>query len=236
MAGVLRSYLELCRASNLPTVWTNVLCATLLSSAPWRPVSTLAAAVAVSLFYVGGMALNDVLDVEEDRKRKPQRPIPSGRISRRAAAWFAIALFALGLALLGTFDSIWSMGNGLLLIGLIYLYDRLHSLHPATVLLMAGCRFMVFLTAADVVSWNLQDRVLLGALAQFVYIVLLTVVARWEKHTTRELGFPLIPWMIAGISLVDGVLMAALVHPAWFAAGVAGAVLTRAAQTQVRGD
>src|SRR5438552_1050327 len=71
-----RTYLELCRASNLPTVWTNVLAAVVLSGAAVLSVPALLAMVSLSLMYVGGMTLNDVLDVDEDRARKPSRPIP----------------------------------------------------------------------------------------------------------------------------------------------------------------
>jgi len=42
--------------------------------------------------------------------------------------------------------------------------------------------------------------------------------------------------MIAGISLLDGVLMAVLVSPAWLIAGIAGTLLTGYGQRFVRGD
>src|SRR5262245_63491269 len=35
-----------------------------------------------SLFYSGGMALNDAFDAEIDARERPERPIPSGRVSR----------------------------------------------------------------------------------------------------------------------------------------------------------
>ena len=72
--GLMRSYLELCRASNLPTVWTNTLAAVLLARRG-EPFSAgalgaaLAVGAALSLFYLGGMALNDVLDVEESSEK-----------------------------------------------------------------------------------------------------------------------------------------------------------------------
>jgi geranylgeranylglycerol-phosphate geranylgeranyltransferase len=46
------------------------------------------------LFAGAGNALNDYFDAETDKKNHPERPIPSGRIERRAAKNLAVALFA----------------------------------------------------------------------------------------------------------------------------------------------
>ena len=42
--------------------------------------------------------LNDVFDLEIDRKERPERPLPSGLVSRSAAARFGFALLAGGIA------------------------------------------------------------------------------------------------------------------------------------------
>lgn len=231
----LRALLELCRASNLPTVWTNVLAAVVLCGA-FDLRRALAAGASVTLTYLGGMALNDVLDVEEDRLQRPGRPIPSGRISVGAAGLFAAALFAAGLALLAAFCSTKALWAGVLLLLAVYLYDRLHRLSAATVLVMATCRALVFAVAALAVSGRVNRWVALAAAAQFVYTVALTAVARWEKAAPRSLRVPPIPWMLAGVSVVDGVVLAALAAPLWLIPGLAGAAATRLLQTQVRGD
>ena len=233
--GVVRSYLELCRASNLPTVWTNVLAAVILSG-EWPLLQTLAAGASVTLTYLGGMALNDLLDIDEDRVRKPSRPIPSGRVSVGGASAFAALLFGTALLLLVVFCPWRAVVAGVALLAAVVLYDRLHSQSAATVLLMAACRALVFAVAALAVSGTVSRWVAVAAAAQFLYIVALTVVARWEKAAPRTFRIPPIPWLLAGISLVDGVLLAVLVNPAWLAAGVAGAVLTRLFQTRVSGD
>ncbi len=248
--GTLRSYLELCRASNLPTVWTNVLAAALLCrsanvagsidgtrvNSSGVVVAALLAAIALSLLYLGGMALNDVLDVEEDRVKKPGRPIPSGRISRAGAAAFTVALFISGLLILVAMSRPSAVGAGLLLVAVIYLYDRLHSRSWLTVLLMASCRFLVFIVTALAVAETYNHLVICAASVQFLYIVALTAIARWEKAAPRSFRIPPIPWMLAGISVVDGLLMAAFVSPLWLFAGLLGAAATRLLQTQVRGD
>lgn len=234
MAG-LRAWLELCRASNLPTVWTNALCAAVLSGGSLLSVRGAASTAAASLLYVAGMSLNDLLDVEEDRARKPSRPLPSGRISRRGAAVFTAGLFLAALTLLaapcGPTPLLW----GLALSVAVVLYDALHRRHPATVLLMAACRALVFPVVASGAGGALTTNVAVAAAAQFAYVVLLTLVARWEKTALKRPVLP-IPWLLAGISIVDGVVLAALRHPAWLLAGLAGGVLTRIGQRWVPGD
>src|SRR6185295_15322053 len=76
------SYLLLARVSNLPTVWTNVLAGMVTRDAPpdWPTFAQIA--VAASLFYSGGMFLNDACDAEYDARSRPERPIPSGDVTR----------------------------------------------------------------------------------------------------------------------------------------------------------
>ena len=54
---------------------------------------------AVVALYAAGMVLNDVCDVELDRRERPERPLPSGDVSVAAAALAGVALLAAGVAL-----------------------------------------------------------------------------------------------------------------------------------------
>jgi len=280
--ATLKAYLDLCRVSNLPTVWTNVLAASLLAGGGVLERGPAAlAALALSLFYLGGMALNDLCDCDHDRLQRPSRPIPSGRIPVTDARLFTLALFAAGFLVLALAPWPAALPAAVLLLAVIYAYDRHHKQNPYSVLLMASCRFLVYVVAALAVSGRVATPVLLAGAIQFSYIVLLSLVARWEnsrsekppqlpspggaqrKHGRSEtaphvpspggmsavalakaegrLGrgespFPLIPLLLAGISLLDGVLLAFLVQPQWLAAGVAGFLLTLAGQRYVRGD
>ncbi|MEX0886669.1 MAG: hypothetical protein WD009_09545, partial [Phycisphaeraceae bacterium] len=90
MSARLRAWMELARVSNLPTVWSNVLMGMVLGFLAgaasgqvfvppverWQLAvlvmnESLGLLVAMSLLYVGGMMLNDVVDVEVDRRRRP---------------------------------------------------------------------------------------------------------------------------------------------------------------------
>lgn len=60
------------------------------SQIPWLPM------IASLCVYHGGMALNDWADREEDARLRPDRPIPSGKISARAALTVALLLLCAG--------------------------------------------------------------------------------------------------------------------------------------------
>lgn len=47
--------------------------------------------------YGGGVVLNDVFDAELDKTERPERPIPSGIVSKKAAALLASFLFLIGI-------------------------------------------------------------------------------------------------------------------------------------------
>jgi geranylgeranylglycerol-phosphate geranylgeranyltransferase len=56
------------------------------------------ATASVFLLVAGGYVLNDVLDIEHDRITRPDRPLPSGRVSRRVAFRVGVLLLAASAA------------------------------------------------------------------------------------------------------------------------------------------
>ncbi|WP_405762691.1 UbiA family prenyltransferase [Streptomyces sp. NBC_01420] len=93
-----RAWAELLRISALFTVPGDALAGA--AAAGRRPDRSTALAMGASLcLYEAGMALNDWADRDEDAVDRPHRPIPSGRITPRAALTAAGALTAVGLAL-----------------------------------------------------------------------------------------------------------------------------------------
>jgi len=57
------------------------------------------ATLAAALLNAGSNTLNQVADLEIDRINKPDRPLPSGRTTRRAALVFCVAAYLVALAL-----------------------------------------------------------------------------------------------------------------------------------------
>jgi 4-hydroxybenzoate polyprenyltransferase len=90
---------QLLRVGNVYTAVANVLAGYLIVAGQWQPIAPLVVlAFASALIYAAGMALNDAYDAELDRVERPERPIPSGRISREAALAAGWALLAAGVA------------------------------------------------------------------------------------------------------------------------------------------
>jgi 4-hydroxybenzoate polyprenyltransferase len=190
----------------------------------------------MSLFYSGGMSLNDICDITPDKVKKPLRPLPSGKISLRNGALFTGALFLSAIVLLVFMPFHRAIFAGLLLLFVIAAYDLVHKAHPLSVILMAGCRLLVFVVTSLAVAGSMVSLAMVAGWAQFAYLLLICVVARYENSMSIPFKFPVIPAMLAGISLMDGVLMAVLVSPVWLAAGIAGTILTWYGQRFVRGD
>lgn len=222
----LRSVAELARVSNLPTCISNVLVGCAAGAGrenlTWPPVMTVM--VSVCLFYMGGMILNDVMDAQSDLLERPDRPVPSGRISRPIAMILAVAALVGALTVL-----LIRLPHAVLLaVGLavmIVLYDLLHKRWAGAVMLMGACRGLVYLTAAVAVggAFGAAKPVLLFAAAMILYTIGLSLVAR--KETAAWIG----PWRWVAILMpVLIVFPAAKVQPAawtWTVAAAAAAFL-----------
>ncbi|MEU2130165.1 SCO3242 family prenyltransferase [Streptomyces sp. NPDC018352] len=98
MNPTLRTYAELVRAPAAITVPGDVVAGALAAGRPGIRRTTGLAASSVALYWAG-MALNDWADRAEDAAERPERPIPSGRLTPRAALATAIGLTGAGLGL-----------------------------------------------------------------------------------------------------------------------------------------
>lgn len=183
-----RMLLELGRTSNLPTVWSNVLAGALLSGAALSAGPLALCAVVGSLFYVGGMLLNDAFDAEIDARERSDRPIPSGRVSRAEVFGYGFGLLAAGLCLLILRVVVSGAGLGAVFAGLftaiaIVAYDLWHKGRPWSPIVMGMCRAGLYAMGALSVVPELMPSVWLGALSLLLYIVGLTHVARFETRS-----------------------------------------------------
>lgn len=226
--------LRLGRVSNLPTVWTNVLAGVALNGGVPSARLVVPVGIAASLFYVAGMYLNDAFDHRWDAQHRPERPIPSGQVTAATVFAAGFSMMALGLVLL-------SLGpgrpapffGGLALAACIVLYDVSHKNNPLAPLVMGLCRVAVYAIGALAVAPHLSTPVYLGATLQLAYLVGLTLVA---KHETKNPRLPrLVGALIAGICLVDALVLLVVHQP--LAALVAGAAfpLTRYFQRHIAG-
>ena len=174
-----RTLLNLGRVSNLPTVWSNCLAGWWLGGGGnLRAIPWLLAGA--TLLYTGGMFLNDAFDVEFDRQRRKERPIPSGAISAGAVWFWGFALLAAGEACL-LVVGLQTAALGLTLLLCIVVYDAVHKLVAFSPALMGFCRLLLYLVAASTGADGITGRALWCALALAVYVVGLSYMARVES-------------------------------------------------------
>ncbi|NBT13055.1 MAG: hypothetical protein EBS56_05655 [Planctomycetia bacterium] len=153
------TWLRLLRIPNHATAAADVLAGFLIVARP-REIGPLPPALwwalAASLaFYAAGMVLNDVFDVELDRRERPERPLPSGTIAVGTAATVGRGLLTLGslAACLAAFGSTHPAVAlvGAALAAAVWTYDR-HAkptaFGPAVMGTCRGLNWLLGMTAA----------------------------------------------------------------------------------------
>ena len=133
--------------------------------------------------YCAGMVFNDVFDVEQDRRERPFRPLPSGRVTVRRAAAVGAALMVAGLACAAAAGVrpdgfAWlPLTLAALMSSAILLYDGWLKRTWAGPLGMGACRFLNVLLGLAIVeqpSWGFNVYL---ALIVGLYIVGVTLFA-----------------------------------------------------------
>ncbi|MCZ6675085.1 MAG: UbiA family prenyltransferase [Verrucomicrobia bacterium] len=180
----IRSWLILGRVSNLSTVWSNGLCAWILDGGEDTRLLVVMLA-GLSLLYAGGMYLNDYCDVDFDRRFRPERPIPAGKVKRSTVLVAALGLFAAGLGCIA-----WA-GTGplfyaLILLGVIVVYDLVHKDTVLGVPLMAACRTGVYLTIGAAGRGHINPLIWGASGLIFFYVLGVTALARTESTSLKE--------------------------------------------------
>jgi 4-hydroxybenzoate polyprenyltransferase len=165
-----------------------------------------------SLLYVAGVVLNDVFDLKLDMRERPHRPLPSRRISLKAARRLGFGLLFAGAAL-GWIAS-FLIGNMLpgaiasILAASIFIYDagiKFTAIGPA---LMGACRMFNVLLGMSAAGGPLGNENWVVAGAVGLYIAGVTWFARTEN--TRSARVHLI---LATIVMMLGIgLLGSLPH------------------------
>jgi UbiA prenyltransferase family len=110
---------------------------------------TAALAGASVCLYWAGMAANDWADRELDAAERPERPIPSGRVSARAALGVAIGLTAAGVAIVGKAAGSRGLVVAVPLVAAIWTYDLWAKNTAGGPAVMASCRALDVLLGAS---------------------------------------------------------------------------------------
>ncbi|MGH7998534.1 MAG: UbiA-like protein EboC [Brasilonema sp.] len=203
------AYLQLLRPANIVTAWADVLagfaasgCVVFftLSSSHLIPLAWLL--LATTGLYGGGIVFNDVFDAEIDAIERPERPIPSGRASRKEASILGGLLLSVGI--LAASQVSWvsaTLACGIAAAAI--LYDAYSKHHPIFGPLNMGlCRGGNLMLGVSAVSPMVSNYWFL-ALIPIVYIAAITTLSRGEVHggksSTGAIALILIGIVIAGL-------------------------------------
>jgi 4-hydroxybenzoate polyprenyltransferase len=131
--------------------------------------------------YGGGVVFNDVFDAELDRIERPERPIPSGRVSIGEATWLGIFLLVIGVASAFAYN----LYSGLIALSIAIaalVYDKFGKhysfMGPVN---MGLCRGLNLLLGISIITssvgqwWHL-------AFVPIIYIASITMISRGEVH------------------------------------------------------
>jgi 4-hydroxybenzoate polyprenyltransferase len=223
----LRVALRLGRVSNLPTVWTNVLTGVVLAGVGFKVLDLLILMLAGSLFYVGGMYLNDAFDAEIDQRERPERPIPSGQVTARTVFVLGFAMLLGGIGLLTRIGLVlqdgasWpTIGAGLILALTVLVYDGYHKNNPLSPVLMGICRILLYVMAALALRPAFTLDLAWACVVLLSYLIGLTQVAKQENLGRVSNAWPLVflaAPLIYGLtdSAQPPVLLGLIVLTAW---------------------
>jgi 4-hydroxybenzoate polyprenyltransferase len=208
--------------TTVADVWAGFFCAGGAVSQPGDVAHLALVHVAAIALYLGGMTLNDAFDAKEDEKKHPERPIPSGVLTRGEA--FAQGFALLGIGLAGGFAA--GQRTGLVACALaaaIVLYDGVAKRWAAPGALCMGlCRALDVQLGAGWAGAGFWPAVALGA-----YIFAVTMLSTFEDRPNidRAKMGRFVFTLLRGIFLVDALSLAAYGHYR-VAAAAAALVLT----------
>ncbi len=145
--------------------WWNLL---------WLSLSTIG-------LYAGGVAFNDVADADLDANERPERPIPSGRASKKAAFWMSSLLLVFGVICAFQVNPIAGfLAIAVAACAVLYDYWGKHQriLGPIN---MGLCRSGNLLLGISVAPEVLEKIWPIGLLP-LIYVAAITMISRGEVH------------------------------------------------------
>lgn len=187
-------WLRLVRLPNLATAAADslagfLICWSATGQSGWPPVACWLAVAASVAFYAAGVVLNDVCDVDIDRRERPERPLPRGAIAVPAAAAVGRGLLGAGSAAACcsavAAGSAWPAAVGAALTAAVWLYDRHAKATPAGPVVMGCCRglnWLLGMTAAGGPSALHEWAIPIG---MAIYVAGITLYARDEAGRSR---------------------------------------------------
>jgi geranylgeranylglycerol-phosphate geranylgeranyltransferase len=132
----------------------------------------------VALITAGGNVINDYFDTEIDIINRPDRPIPSGAVSRGAARGFAITLFLAGI-LMSFFTNSLCTGIAIFNVLLLIAYAATLKSRPLT-----GNIVVAYLSASIFLFGGALDGI--GGLIRVIPVAAITFFAMLSRELLKD--------------------------------------------------
>lgn len=202
MTARLAGYAQLARPANLVTAAADVAAGyAIAGSLGWEKLALLAAAS--MLLYAGGVTVNDAFDAPRDRIDRPERPIPSGRVSRPSAFAFGAVLFGAGIVIAGAVSAAsLTVAGTIALAALFYDAGAKHHrwLGPLTMATARALNLLLGVSSAPALLLTAAAF----ALLPFAHVATLTFLSRGETGGA-------VPWTIPAAIAVSLILAPLLI-------------------------
>ncbi len=205
-----KAWLQLLRLPNLFTVPGDPLAGFLLASASGEPIvlkAVLPCLIASLLLYAAGLLTNDYFDLETDRRERPFRPLPSGRVAPEPALKAALMLTLLGVA-----AAIPAGKTATLMAFLLVVASAVYNTKgkrspwwgPLNIGLCRGLNLLLGAAAAGPAALCFPEEVIVSALGLTMYIACISRIAfketeslplgskRWWPFVVLLIWFPLL--------------------------------------------
>lgn len=205
----LRAFLELMRPANIVTAFADILAGFAVAggvisfsgeAALFSPEGLWWLLFSTFGLYGGGVVFNDVFDAELDAKERPERAIPSGRVSKFQASLLGSVLHLIGI--LAAFQVNQTAGFIAIIIAVLTIIYDSKAKHSVVFgpLFMGLCRGGNLLLGVSIVPGILFDYWFL-AFIPIVYIASITLISRGEVSGGRKIhGYISVGMLLSVIS------------------------------------
>jgi len=175
---MIRQYFQLVRFPGIFTAFTNVLLGYSVIQGDDFGLYLLGPLLATSgCLFLAGMSLNDYFDKKIDKKERPQRPIPSGKIPRKNALFLGI-IFLVIANIFSIFVGLETVIVTIVMSFLIFSYDfKIKNFPVIGILTLSSVRFLNVILGTSI-AFNLE--IVYIAIPLAIFVTGISIFARTE--------------------------------------------------------
>lgn len=209
MSSTIINYFILVRIPNVLTTISNILLGYIFfTNVDHFDYFDMILLISISAFlYIGGMVLNDYLDIKIDKKERPWRPLPSNKISKKNALIITIISFLYSLTIsfiIGWYTFIIT----LIMVTLIFLYNKFLKNTICGPINMGFIRSLNVLLGASqsilLMDGDIFDtRFFIPLLSEFLYVSAISILS---KNEIKDFFFNLwniLPFIIIYVLIIS---------------------------------